>query len=261
MNQPSLKSKRTLRFGKIITILSILSLVLTVIGQFRYYILPLLDIGNVYRYVFHFPEIGILIISVINIVPSVLFFIYILTFYKKNKTAIIVPIIFGVLATTPLLWHIYNYIDYGIFPRFDMYFLLDLLCAITFVLAIIDALQGFNEKVFTIIAIVVGLIPSIRDFISYFKDISWYIETIEQGYILFIPAILLGSIALYIALLLFCLGNRIPHLIPISAEKLKKKLEKKTPEQGLKYLRENFELGLITEEEYQVQRGDIISKL
>ena len=72
------------------------------------------------------------------------------------------------------------------------------------------------------------------------------------------PMGIIGTAALYIALLLFGLNNRIPALVYLSP---KKKKEKMTPEQSLRLLKDKLDFGMITEEEYQAQRAEIISKL
>jgi hypothetical protein len=72
---------------------------------------------------------------------------------------------------------------------------------------------------------------------------------------------IIGTAALYIALLLFGLNNRIPALVSLSPEKERQKTEKMTPEQSLRFLKDKLDLGMITEEEYQTQRAEIISKL
>ena len=46
-----------------------------------------------------------------------------------------------------------------------------------------------------------------------------------------------------------------------SPEEEKKNAKKMDPEQALIILKDKFELGMITEEEYQTQRAKIISKL
>ena len=60
-----------------------------------------------------------------------------------------------------------------------------------------------------------------------------------------------------VALLLFGLKNRIPSILSPYPQKI----EKMNPEQMLRLLKDKFDLGIITEEEYQAQRAEIISKL
>ena len=75
------------------------------------------------------------------------------------------------------------------------------------------------------------------------------------------PMSVIGSSTLYIALLLFALKNKIPSVLALSPEKEKARAEKMNPEQTLKLLKDKLDLDMITEEEYQAQRADIISKL
>ena len=91
--------------------------------------------------------------------------------------------------------------------------------------------------------------------------IEWYLEEGLYLYLFTWPICVLGTIAFYIALLLFALKNRIPAIISASPEKEKKNAEKMNPEQALRVLKDKLDFGMITEEEYQAQRAEIISKL
>ena len=62
-------------------------------------------------------------------------------------------------------------------------------------------------------------------------------------------------------MLLFGLKNRIPAILYASHQKEKRNDEKINPEHALILLKEKFELGMISEEDYQAQRVDIINKL
>ena len=66
----------------------------------------------------------------------------------------------------------------------------------------------------------------------------------------------LGKIALYIALLLFGLNNKIPAILSPSSE-----TEITNPEQALELLKDKLDLNMITKEEYKTKRAEIISKL
>ena len=65
----------------------------------------------------------------------------------------------------------------------------------------------------------------------------------------------------FLRMILFGLNNRIPALVSLSPEKERQKTEKMTPKQSLRFLKYKLDLGMITEEEYQAQRAEIISKL
>ena len=90
---------------------------------------------------------------------------------------------------------------------------------------------------------------------------DYYIEASMYLYIFTYPLSIIGSTLLYISLLLFGVKNKIPSVIALSPEKGRARAEKMNPEQALKLLKDKLELGMITEEEYQAQRANIISKL
>ena len=71
------------------------------------------------------------------------------------------------------------------------------------------------------------------------------------------PCSILGQISFYLSLFLFAINNRIPTIMIASPEREKKM----SPEQSLQLLKDKLDFGMITEEEYQAQRAEIISKL
>ncbi|MBQ3201545.1 MAG: hypothetical protein IJB22_06455, partial [Clostridia bacterium] len=109
------------------------------------------------------------------------------------------------------------------------------------------------------IAVGCGVLSEFVSLILFISSISRYIEDGLYLYLFTWPLTIIGSVALYIALLLFCLNNKMSTVaIKVKREK---STEKMTPEQLLKYLKEQLDLDMITEEEYQAQRAEIISKL
>ena len=118
-----------------------------------------------------------------------------------------------------------------------------------------------DKKIFLIIATSIGLLIEALSIISYWGNSSWIFENEHYLYIFTWIIGIAGAVALYIALLLFGLKNRIPAIVSTSPEKEKKKAENLTPEQDLRLLKDKLDLGMITEEEYKAQRADIISKL
>lgn len=250
MNQVEIVKKRSLKFKKPIIILSVLSLVFTVLGQLRYFIFELWAGEDSYEYIFYIPaDTPLLILVALDIALCVLLTLYVLVFYKTFKSPKFMFIFLGLVASREL---------YGIckFGGTVLDKIMTILIIITFALATIEALKKSSKKVFLIVATIAGLIPESLYLIYYFIDISWYIDT--KLYAFTIPACILGKITFYVALLLFGLQDR---NLYISPEKEKKKLERMKPEQALKYLKDKLDLGMITEEEYQAQRADIISKL
>jgi uncharacterized membrane protein len=137
--------------------------------------------------------------------------------------------------------------------------LFDVAIAVSFALATINSLKGLPKKRYIIIAVGCGVLSEFMPLISYINSIS---DRINDGIYLYLftsPLCIIGRVALYIALLFFCLNNEMSAVsIKVKREK---NTEKMTPEQLLKYLKKQLDLGTITEEEYQAQRADIISKL
>ena len=106
---------------------------------------------------------------------------------------------------------------------------------------------------------IIGIVSEIPHILMFFSNLGWYISDQRYLYLFTVPMSILGYIGFYISLLLFGVKNKIPALIMSSS--VKKADGKISPEQSLKLLKDKLELGMITEEEYQVQRAEIISKL
>lgn len=230
-------NQRTLSYKTPVLLLSIISLVFTVLGcitDFLYY-------NSFSRFTISFFSVFILISFLLYIAPCVLFLLYIIKFYNEFKATVIVSVIFGLIAVTPL------FLGFGSL-------LFDILIIVTFTLAAISALKGFSKKIFLIIAIVAGL------FVEFMKAINiiWYIKY-DLFYFFNHFSYIIGTTTFYIALLLFGLKNRIPALLSTSPEK--KPSGKADPEQALRLLKDKLDFGMITEEEYQAQRAEIIRKL
>jgi uncharacterized membrane protein len=137
----------------------------------------------------------------------------------------------------------------------------NLLIIVPFVLATISALKGLSKKSFTIIAFVISLLVCAISIIATLSNIGYYLRS--ECYICAVayPCSILGTTFLYISLFLFAINNRIPTILTPSPEHEKKTAEKMSPEQSLRLLKDKLDFGMITEEEYQAQRAEIISKL
>jgi uncharacterized membrane protein len=254
--------QRALRYKTPIIILALLALVFTVLSCITYFVYYHWEYNNChgfYELTVSFPGVFDLLSFFIRIAPYVLLVIYLLKFHNEFKATVLVPVIFGLIAFEPLYYFVENLIyGYGIYFR-DLIF--DIPLIVAFALATINALKGFSKKAFLIIAIVVGLLVEFWSIIDLFQSIERYFED-ELYLFLFTWSIgILGTIALYVSLLLFGLKNRIPAIISVSPEKEKKNAEKMTPEQSLRLLKEKLDLGMITEEEYKAQRTEIINNL
>lgn len=251
-----------------ITILGFISLICTVLScitYFWYYDYNYVNGGNsYYELVFDFPSIISILFLLLDLAPCVLLLLYIMKFHGQYKGTVLYPIVCGLIAGSPLLSTILNVIrGYGLaLAWLDV--IIKLAIVISFTLLTINAIRGLNKKVYTIVATSIGLVLQLLSAISIFNSMVLvrYIETEMYLYLFTIPMGIIGTVALYIALLLFGLNNRIPALVSLSPEeKERQKTEKMTPEQSLRLLKDKLDLGMITEEEYQTQRAEIISKL
>lgn len=207
--------------------------------------------------IFSFPPIIYLISLLLNIAPYILLVLYLKKFQNELKATIIVPIIFGLLGLHKIL----SVIDLIFFGGGILTFIFDIAFIISCVLSTISALKGLTKKLFVLISMGIGVIGGLISLISAF---SFAREWVMFG--LYIPLIVafagrISAILLYIALGFFCIKYKIPAILAVSPEKEKKTSENMSPEQALKVLKDKLKLGMITEEEYQTQRTEIISKL
>lgn len=262
MNQTILEKQRTIRCKTPIVLLSIVSLVFTALSCITYFVnyhWEYNDGNSYYEMEVGFPSVFELISLLLSVAPYILFVLYILKFHKEFKATILVPITLGLIAFN----YLFYYIESAIFG-YDIYFrdlIFDIVIIVAFGLATFGALKGFNKKVFLIIAMVVGLLVEVLSILNIFNAIEWYLEDGLYLYLFTWTIGVLGTIAFYIAILLFALKNRIPAIISTLPEKEKKNAEKMNPEQALRVLKDKLDFGMITEEEYQAQRAEIISKL
>ncbi len=205
-----------------------------------------------------FPPFVTFISIMIGLAPIVLFLVYAFKFHKDFKAIVCVPIVFVLLAFAPI---------YGIIRRLIMeygFHFADLTIPLTiasFVLATISALKGFSEKTYTIIAFSIIFLLNLYSIISIFPIIDFYLRGEFYIYLIASACGILGTISFNISLFLFAMNNRIPAILTPSPEQEKKISEKMSPEQLLRSLKDKLDFGMISEEEYQAQRADIINKL
>lgn len=252
-------SKINLKLKTPIIMLSIAALVFRIIGSVSYFVNY-----DYMKYEFKitvaFPPFFSLISLVIELAPIVLFLIYIFKFYKNLKATFCVPIVFGLIAFAP----IYNSIIRTLMAGERLYFadlIFNLFIVVPFLLATISALKGFSKKTFIIIALSISFLFCAFSVIAIFFSIGFALRNGQYIYSITSPCSVLGTILLYISLFLFAMNNRIPAILTPSPEQIMKNIEKMSPEQSLKLLKDNLEFGTISEEEYQRQRAKIIRKL
>lgn len=243
---------QSLKCGFAIKALSIISLIFSVFAcSEAFFCYSFIDDRWVISAGNPFYSPGMIVLRLLLILaPIILLMLYIFKFHGKLKATVLVPIIFG--FNTIRFLFVYGY--YG------RYLLLELVILVCVMLAVISALKGFSKKVFLIISMVICLLGDTLSLISAFVNMNHYIEESMYLYIFMGPLSVIGEIMFHTALLIFGLKNRIPAIIS-PRKKVKTKAGKMNPEQALKLLKKELEQGLITEEEYQAKRAEIISKL
>ena len=259
MNQVANSQQQTLNCKIPIKVLSIISLVFTALGSIDWLLIRLsscieyvtnhgVDIGVVFGVILFF------LIYISSISPIILFNIYIFKLFKKPKARFVLLIVF-VLYVAAIIVELFLIrglkFPFPIFGYSLTQFIYNIIIVVVpFVLITISVLKGFNQKVLLVVGISILLFMVAVGFI---KILGYYPIKI----ILYWCGVNLGTISFYIALLLFGLKNQIPAVISSKS----KNINKFNPAQALKTLKNDFELGIITEEEYQAQRAEIISKL
>ena len=246
MENTMTKKSKSLKYGFAIKFLSITALICTV---YELAVRPL-----------YFWNLRNILSFILTLTPVVLLVLYIFKFRAKLKATIFVPIIFGVLGLNTIFNFLLVFGYYNYFFGFSsVELILDLAKLVCLILALISALKGFNKKVFVIVAMAVCLLYEALSLITIFRIIRFYIEDSMYLYLFESLMSIVGSSTFYIALLLFALKNKIPSILALSPKKAG--VEKMNPEQALKLLKDKLDLDMITEEEYQSQRAEIISKL
>lgn len=265
MGNTLIKNSKSLKCGSIIKPLSTLAFVCTALSCIAYFFYYDYDYVNG-EYVrggltFAFPNFISLISLLLTIAPVVLFILYIFKFHNKLKATVLVPIIFGLLGLNAVFNVLFGYDYFAFILPYEIYRILGLVMPVCSIIAIISAFKGFSKKTFIIISMSVFLLYRTLYLLEAFVGMQNFIENARYLYVFTIPMEIIGKFALYVSLLLFGLKNRIPAIRAMSPEQEKKNSEKMSPEQALRQLNDKLEFGMITEEEYQTQRAEIISKL
>lgn len=210
---------------------------------------------QIFYYFVRTPIMAYSIIDMLHIIllkfsPIVLLILYVLLFYKNRKSAIIVPIVFALYAFN-YIPDIISMLHYSYYYSISSY-ISPCTFIIAYTLAIISTFKRLDNKILVIIptvySIAVNLLNLIRQFgFSYF----WWFDLFPY----------LPNLTFNIALLLFCLKNRLPAIFSASTEKEKRRTAVMNPEKALKLLKDDMELGVISENEYQARRAEIIDML
>lgn len=261
MEQITLKKQRVLKCKKTIAMLSLISLICTFLSCITYFVDYDKIYYNRYKLVIEFPNILNLLSITIALAPCILLVLYIFKFHGEFKAAGIIPLIFGLIAIQALYNSVKNIFlgySFNFFIFIDL--ILDIVIIVAFTIAVINAMNGFSNKALLIIPIAIGLIVEIILNIDIFEEIKWYFQEELYIYIFTRLADVVGSITLYIALLLFGIYNRTYDAFSVFTKK-EKNAKELSPEQSLRILKYKLDNGIITEEEYKKERQEIISTL
>lgn len=255
MNEPNMNFQEGFKYKKIIVFMSWIALILLFMNSLGYCISGIN--GEYYFNILNiFQNIDNLIFTTLKMSPSVLLVLYVSKFYEKSRGTVLIPIIFALIAIY-YLYNLISMIDFGFGG-----IIYDLISCILFILTIITSSNGLLKKHLVFLAILSGFISEILIIINarirmaslYFEEglsvywVNWLVGDV-------------GTIALYVALLLFSLKNRIPTVIRRNFGGTGIVAEQMSPEQALKVLKSNLEHDLITKEEYEAKRKEIINEL
>lgn len=244
MNSLETKQPPALNGGKAIKCLSIIALVCTALTAYF----------SIYYTFFFYQDSSLDFFDLLKIALPLLamslFLLYILKFPSEPQK---LPMVFGVLTIESLL-------------NIKINDILNLIIFVACILVATTMLKGFLKEIHIIILIAVCLfftvwrLPFAIEY-AYFTLSNLEYSVADRILIAFfnadIPsaAPIIGKSSFFAALLIFFVKNTIPVIV-------RTKLDKNaTPEQQLQALKAQRESDLITEEEYQAQRAEIISKL
>lgn len=234
----------------------------------------LLSINSLFTALIYFgysPVLAIVYILLLVLFAFIAFSsMYFKKYHNKFDITVIIPTVFVILAYSYIMTST-SYLGYLYYAGIRFREIPNLLLSVLFVLSTISALKGLSKKIFAIIALSVGLLLKVINLVSFVLGIGIYVESGRYLYLLTNPAGIVAEGALYLILLIFVLNNEIPSVMSyiddiVNSVKshignISNKEKKITPEQELRALNDKLELGMITEEEYQSQRSEIISKL
>ena len=212
---------------------------------------------NAIASVIYYPNIFDLPITLITLTPFILIMIYVPKLHDASKGAILVPLSFILLGSSPILEMIFNIIFRGYAYWLNLVWCL--LLGAAFTLAAIGAFTGFAKKplIVTGMSILLG-VESFVLIIDLITLISYY----DFLYILLILTGVLSYIFFGITMLIFGINNTIPAYCkaPVGMYPgYASSYAIPSKEDQLRALDEQFRLGMISPDQYAAQRMYILS--
>lgn len=192
-----------------------------------------------------------------DIAPFVLLTLYLKKFYNQCKATIIIPTIFAIFGLTTF-FSIFSIIFSGALFSSLLLLVVKGAFVVFCVLSISSALKGLHKKEPVVLAMFLGVLSELCSLTSRSAQLEFLVADGEFFTIFAMYAFFVALILLHLAILFFVSKYRIPVLTSSSKTTLS---ASSSPEKVLISLNHKLELGLISEEEYQAQRAEIISKL
>lgn len=236
---------------KILMFLSWSLLFLSILLSGQYFIVNNSDHSG--KITFVFPTLYMFISLLLNLLPSILWIIYVFKFQTNINPSIIVSVITFPYLANLIKDILHNYMISNSYNFSDL--ILGLIYVALFLCLIKFASKGSLIKIFMIITDVLYLLSTAMLII-----VSAIFIKNDSGETSYMNLILILYNMCYLSILLIIsLKNNV---FKKSRQNFKKdNAEKISPDECLKALKDKFELGIINEEEYRIERNQIINKL
>lgn len=231
----NLSDTKNFRCKKAITVLALVSVACVVLANIGYLVLSGRNLIKILWVVF-------LMLSSVLLVIEVRGIHRLTAVFAAHFVRLLLEVVFGLR-----LWHA--------LPE-NFYFAEVVLVG----LAIFGCVSGRGKKMFPLVAVCIGLGAAVLEMISYIQVVGDYVfvgglshlfDDPFVTHLFFCSFFFISFVAFFVALLLFILKNN-----------FRNPPEKKVDyAQALRTLKESYENGILTEEEYQSRRAEIIGKL
>lgn len=205
------------------------------------------------------------IVQVVCLISPALLVFYVFRYHQNAQQSPMIAIIYGVLAIRPM---IANFMWLGLYYREDMNDVLKVMFSVdnliyfaAFAVAALSLVTHFAERIIPLVATIVTLLFNFRPY--FVVDIFRFFIYGGDWQMLYLAVSdgmwCLGLLALYAALLVIIFRNhKSATAAPVQDYGAVVEL---SPEQELKNLEDNHDLGLINDKEYQEQKKEIQTRL
>ncbi|MBQ7173283.1 MAG: SHOCT domain-containing protein [Clostridia bacterium] len=262
IDQTILTRSESLKFRRPIRVFAILALILHLIARVTYFIgYDWSSASKEYTTRFQFPDAYSIIFFLLFLIPYILLLVYPAVSCHGRKDKVFAAVLFGVCSFFELRSVITEIVDTitsagkylensEIMREIILSSILPLTLFALLLVAMIGKIKGFSIKIPLIAYAVLSVTAFTISILTSFQYFKYYTEDGLLLQLVFSLVGRLGSILFSIAIFFIGLREtRRSSSVPV------------TPEEELKGLKELFDLGNITEEEYQAKRSEIINKL